>query len=84
MNLCGCFDVFTRRVEGADEHERRGPEGSTGVGMGSGESRSSVVRSVYLCRCWMARRGLGVRVGARSGAEGKEGQHVQKSVVVAS
>jgi len=47
-------------LEGAEEE----PEATwTGrdrfVCMGSGESLSCEVRSVYLCRCLLARRGLG-------------------------
>ena len=61
LNLCGCFDVFTRRVGrsrgGRRCQKRRGPEGSAGMGMGSDESLSSDVWSVYPCRCLMGRRG---------------------------
>ena len=79
------FHVFTRRVEGADEQERRGPEGSAVMDRGSGDTRSSDVGSVYRCKGWERKARLG-RSGRRSTQrnEPKEEQFVQQSVVGAS
>ena len=88
MNLCGWFDVFTRRVGrsrgGRRCQKRREPEGSAVMDRGSGDTWSSDARSVYLCRCWMTRRAWAVARRSAPRKEAKEEQLVQQSVVVAS
>ena len=73
-------------VEGAESRARSDADrkGALALAWAAASLLSCEARSVYLCKFWMARRGLGGRPADGPVVEGKEEQPFQKLSVVAS